>query len=289
MTRLTKWIRILAIHPRPFRLVAAKLLTWSRLSPLLTLQLDGYRLRFYPSNATLNLWVSPGSRVHGLELFRDYCAPGDVVIDVGANVGEVSLVVSQRVGDSGQVFAFEPVPRIYGYLRGNLQLNARRNVVTRNMALGASPGVVHMSNDRRDDMNRVVADGGITVPCSTLDRELPESVSPALIKIDVEGAELQVLKGGPQTLSRTACVNCEMWESHFRNFGHGMGDVIAFLRASGFATFVITAGPALRPVDASFAEPGGHELVALRDVAKFVARSGWPIAPVVTATAKGDS
>lgn len=286
---LTRWLRILATHPRPFRLVTAKLLTWSRLSPLLTLQLDGYRLRFYPSNATLNLWVSPESRVHGLELFRDYCGSGDVVVDVGANVGEVSLVVSGQVGVNGQVFAFEPVPRIYRYLQGNLQLNARTNVVARNLALGASAGVVHMSNDRRDDMNRVVADGGITVTCSTLDRELPEGISPALVKIDVEGAELQVLKGGPQTLSRTACVNCEMWESHFRRFGHEMGDVIAFLRASGFVTFVITDGPGLRPVDASFAEPGGHELVALRDVADFVRRSGWSIAPVATPTVMGDA
>ena len=277
---LTHRLSVVARHPRPVRLVVANLLAWSGLSPLFTLKLDDHRLRFYPSNATMNLWISPEGRMHGLELFRDYCAAGDVVVDVGANVGEVSIVVSLRVGPTGQVFAFEPAPRIYGYLRGNLDLNDCTNVVPRNMALAAAPGPVRMTDDRRDDMNRVTTDGSLLVPCSTLDLEVPAPFSPALLKIDVEGSELFVLKGGSGLLSRTACVNCEMWESHFRRNGYGMGDVIALLRDAGFRTFVIEPGPRLRPVDAAFAEPGGHELIAVRNVAEFAARTGWPVATV---------
>jgi len=271
------WLHVVFDHPRPLRFITAKFLAWSGLSQFLTLQLDGYQLRVYPSNATLNLWISAASRVHGLELFRDYCAAGDVVVDVGANVGEVSIVLSQKVGPGGQVFAFEPVPRIYGYLRGNLALNRCMNVITHNLALGAAAGSVRMTDDRRDDMNRVVRDGGITVPGSTLDLEVPESLSPALIKVDVEGTELFVLQGGPEVLSRTACVNCEMWELHFRRNGYSMGDLIAFMRDAGFVTFVIQQPRQLRPVDSSFADPGGHELVAVRDVANFLARTGWSL------------
>ncbi len=277
---LTHRLSVVARHPRPVRLMVAHVLAWSGLSPLFTLNLGDHRLRFYPSNATMNLWIAPEGRMHGLELFRDYCAAGDVVVDVGANVGEVSIVVSQRVGPTGQVFAFEPAPRIYGYLRGNLDLNDCTNVIPRNLALAASPGSVRMTDDRRDDMNRVTNDGSLSVPCSTLDLEVPAPLSPALLKIDVEGSELFVLKGGSGLLSRTACVNCEMWESHFRRNGYGMGDVIALLRDAGFCTYVIEPGPQLRPVDAGFAEPGGHELIAVREVAAFVARTGWSVATV---------
>jgi hypothetical protein len=84
-----------------------------------------------------------------------------------------------------------------------------------------------------------------------------------------------VLKGGLGLLSRTACVNCEMWELHFRRNGYGMGDVIGFLSDAGFSTFVIDAVSALRPVDRTFTKPGGHELVAVRDVADFLHRTGW--------------
>lgn len=272
---MMRWVRILLAHPRPFRLMLAKLLVWSGLCRFLTLQLDGYRLRFYPSNATTNLWISPRSRTHGLELFRDYCKPGDIVVDVGANVGEVSIVMSRGVGPSGRVLAFEPSPRVYGYLLGNLELNGCVNVTARNAALGAAAGMARMTDDRRDDMNRLSDDGRVRVECSTLDREVPADARPALIKIDVEGTELDVLKGGAAVLSRAACVNCEMWASHFERHGYTMGDLIAHLRAARFATFVIAPGPSLRPVDEQFSAPGGHELVAARDVDAFLRRTGW--------------
>jgi FkbM family methyltransferase len=274
---MIRWARILWNHPRPLRLAAAKLLVWSGWSSRFTLQLDGYRLRFYPSNATTNLWIDPQSRMHGLELFRDYCRPGDVAVDVGGNVGEVAIVMSQRVGVDGRVFAFEPSPRIYAYLRGNLELNGCSNVAARNAALGAAAGVVRMTDDRRDDMNHLTSDGGIAVQCSTLDAEIPADLHPALIKVDVEGTELQVLQGGAATLRRTACVNCEMWASHFQRHGYTMGALIGLLRDAGFATFIIDGARSLRPVDGSFAEPGGHELVAIRDVPAFLARTGWSL------------
>ena len=99
---LAHWIRVLGNHPRPLRLVAARVLQRTGLSRLFTIQLDGYALRFYPTNVSANLWINADSRFHDLSLFKDYCRPGDTVVDVGANIGEVSIVVSQRVGAAGQ-------------------------------------------------------------------------------------------------------------------------------------------------------------------------------------------
>lgn len=272
---LGHWLRVVANHPRPARLVAARFLEWTGLSPLLSIPLDGYRLRFYPTNLTSTLWINPSTRVHDLSLFKDYCRAGDTVVDVGANVGEVSIIASQRVGRGGRVFSFEPNPRIYRYLLGNLSLNHCANVMTFNEAVGAAPGAVRMSDEKWDDMNRIMESGSIEVPCSTLDARLGGS-NVALLKIDVEGSELRVLEGARSVLARTQCVNCEMGETHYRRYGYGMCDLIGFLQDQGFGTYV-SHERRLRRVDRTFGEPGGHELVAARDEQEFVRRTGWTI------------
>lgn len=275
--RLVHWARVIGRHPRPLRLIGARLLQLAGLSPLFTIRLDGYALRFYPTNVSANLWINPDSRFHDLSLFKDYCRPGDVIVDVGANIGEVSIIVSQRVGVNGQVVAFEPHPRIYCYLLGNLALNHCANVAARNLAIGSAPGTVRMTDDKRDDMNRIMSDGGIEVRCSTLDDELTQA-SIALLKVDVEGTELSVLKGAAATLQRTACVNCELIDQHCRRYGHTMGDVIGLLQQAGFQTFVTSGTRQLSPVDAGFSDGGAHELVAVRDRDDFMRRSGWQVA-----------
>ena len=273
---LAHWIRVLRNHPRPSRLVAARFLQWSGLSPLLTVKLDRYRLRFYPTNVSATLWINPKGRFHGLELFRDYCQPGDVSVDVGANIGEVSIILSQRAGVTGHVFGFEPNPRIHRYLLGNLSLNGCGNVTATNAAVGASPGTVRMSDAKHDDMNRVLGSGAIEVPCTTLDAAVPAKAI-ALVKVDVEGSELRVLEGARQTLTRAACVNCELSEEHYRRYGYGMTDVIAFLKAAGFRTYMIAGTRTLRAIDEGFSEAGVHELVAMRDPADFTRRTGWQL------------
>ncbi len=268
---------VLRRHPRPLRLIAARLLTSTGLSRLLTIGLDGYRLRFYPTNVSANLWITGDGRAHGLDLFKDYCRSGDVAVDVGANIGEVAIILSRRVGETGRVFAFEPNPRVYRFLLGNLALNGCRNVTPINLAVGARAGTVRMSNDKVDDMNRVVDDGTMEVPSTTLDaRELPDRI--AFLKVDVEGSELRVLEGAQRVLARTQCVNCEMRGDFYRRYGYDTSDVIGFLRTGGFQTFVIDGTRALRRIDDRFNADGGHELVALRDVDDFIRRTGWTVA-----------
>ena len=269
-------IRVLGNHPRPLRLVAARILASTGLSALFTIQLDGYALRFYPTNVSANLWINPGTHFHDLTLFEDYCRPGDTVVDVGANIGEVSIVASQRVGATGQVFAFEPQRRVYRYLLGNLSLNGCRNVTARNVALGSAPGTVRMSDDKQDDMNRITQSGAIEVTCSTLDAEVT-APSIALLKIDVEGSELSVLQGAAGVLARSSCVNCELIDDYCRRYGHTMGDVIGILQQAGFQTFIVPSPRQLRRVDSGFADAGAHELIGLRDPAEFAARTRWQL------------
>ena len=81
-----------------------------------------------------------------------------MVIDVGANVGFFTLLFSILVGQHGKVYAFEPHPRIYKYLRGNLALNTVKNVHTYNIALGSRNKTTHFSNNKTGDAKNLVVD-----------------------------------------------------------------------------------------------------------------------------------
>jgi FkbM family methyltransferase len=122
---------------------------------------------------------------------------GDVVFDVGANVGVYTLAFSRRTGPTGHVVAFEPLPRNLAFLRRHLQMNALTNVRVMPVAVSDRSGSALFREASHHAMGALDASGALTVPTVVLDAlvaqgELP---SPSLIKIDVEGAEVDVLRG----------------------------------------------------------------------------------------------
>jgi FkbM family methyltransferase len=146
--------------------------------------------------------------VEEYEAFRTATGPGDVVIDAGANTGAYTVLFAQWVGPQGRVFAFEPVPRIARALRAQVALNGltgRVRVVE--AALGESEGTLTMTAPGMVGINRRALSTDSTrhrlnVPSVSLDRFCQQrSLAPAVLKIDVEGAELDVLRGARQVLS----------------------------------------------------------------------------------------
>lgn len=139
--------------------------------------------------------------------FQELLKPGDCVWDVGANVGLYTLAFSDRIGNDGYVFAFEPSPINYASLLG--ACGALSNVRVLNIGLGASEGVVAFQQgaDKLGATSRVVPGevGGaqVAVQISSAD-ELIRNGSvkmPNAIKIDVEGFEPEVIEGLSVALS----------------------------------------------------------------------------------------
>jgi len=131
--------------------------------------------------------------------------PGSVVYDVGANVGFYTLLAAKLAGTSGRVVAFEPLPRNLAFLKQHLRINDVSNVVVVPGALANTNGVCAFDETGEPSMAKLQPDGGMKVEVATLDQmvavlELPD---PDVIKIDVEGAELDVLQGGENVLRRT--------------------------------------------------------------------------------------
>jgi FkbM family methyltransferase len=122
---------------------------------------------------------------------------GDVVYDVGANVGFYSLLASLLVGETGHVFSFEPLPDNLRELKRHLQLNHVRNCTVIEAAVSSVDGeaAFDLSNDRCT--GHLAETGTLRVRTLTLDRLIQDAGMrpPSLIKIDIEGAEYECLRG----------------------------------------------------------------------------------------------
>jgi len=129
---------------------------------------------------------------------------GDVVYDIGANIGVITVLLAKHNGGCAEkIFSFEPDPKNFRQLNGNVEANAlQQRVSTHSVALGASEGEVslHIRGDAGEGRHSISESKGatdtITVPLMTVSGFARDSGSPPdLIKIDVEGAEGQVLAG----------------------------------------------------------------------------------------------
>jgi FkbM family methyltransferase len=139
-------------------------------------------------------------------VFRQIVKAGDVVVEVGANIGGYTLFLAEHVGPSGVVFAFEPQRILFQSLCGNMALNSIPNVFCFQQAVGSAPGQIIVPNidyGHKGNFGGVALGSyrnGEAVRVVTLD-----SLGLArcnFIKCDVEGMEEEVLKGATATLAR---------------------------------------------------------------------------------------
>lgn len=130
--------------------------------------------------------------------------PGDVFVDVGANIGYYTLLGSRCVGETGQVIAIEASPSIYALLCANVRTNRERNINTMNCAAGDVAGEIAIYKAAAENIGQsstlAWTDHAVfeaKVPVKPLCDLIPDHQIAAVrvVKIDVEGAEYRVLQG----------------------------------------------------------------------------------------------
>jgi FkbM family methyltransferase len=171
---------------------------------------------------------------------------GDTVIDVGANAGFFSLLAASRVGASGRVLAFEPVPAVRAVLEANLRLNHMSHVALHAVALADRPGTLTLyegpAAHRGLSSIRPLAHSPRTheVHARPLDDWLPELPPVKLVKIDVEGAEHHVLAGMRALIERDApLLVVEVTDAYLRKMGQSATLLFETLASLGYRMFVI--------------------------------------------------
>lgn len=168
--------------------------------PVLSGPLRG--MRWIVGSAPAGAWVGTLERAK-LKQVVGRLQRGMTVWDVGANVGLYTLPSARAVGPTGRVYAFEPMPRNLGLLRRHLAINRLSNVEIYGVGVGDTGGILRMAEG--DSPSEFHADpaGRWQVPAVTVDDWLAASGSPSpdVVKIDVEGSEGAVLRGGARTFT----------------------------------------------------------------------------------------
>jgi len=142
-----------------------------------------------------------------LRIIERFVRPGDVCLDIGANVGAITLALARVAGRTGKVFALEPSPVIFERLRLNMALNPVLDGVVNIYQIGISdqPGFLKWKEDLNNRGNGgLMGEEGISVPVITLDDFCRRNsvTQVRFIKVDVEGMEFEVFQGAKATLRK---------------------------------------------------------------------------------------
>ncbi len=141
--------------------------------------------------------------------------PGDTFVDIGAYMGLYSIAASRHVQPGGKVFAFEPNPASFGTLNTHIKLNSASAVVAVNAAVGEKPGTAWFTKGQASENHLMQEPGAFVeqVRLVSLDTFF-HSQTVDILKIDVEGFEEGVLKGGLQLLRSKNCPRVIYIEVH---------------------------------------------------------------------------
>ncbi|MFN3592070.1 MAG: FkbM family methyltransferase [Thermaurantiacus sp.] len=190
--------------------------------------------RFHVRGNSDDFWhVLPSREPAIVETVRQLVGPGDTFVDAGANIGFYSVQAARRAGEHGHVIAVEMMPDTADILRAQVQRNRLANVRVVEAALSDTEGdevLAHVSSGRYGQASLVAhaADAkSVRVTTTTLAQLLADVPRVALMKMDLEGAELSALVGGRPALPRIEAI---IFEAHTR-----AGEVAMFLAEAGFA------------------------------------------------------
>ncbi|HEX2438754.1 MAG TPA: FkbM family methyltransferase [Methylomirabilota bacterium] len=205
-------------------------------------------------------------------LFHRYLKPGMTVLDIGAHIGQYTMVASLLVGTSGHVHSFEPDPDTFALLRRNCRDNGLGNVTLNALALTEAPTIQTFYFSYGEDIGsnslaepRFFSGRTAQVQCIRLaDYIRTRNLDRVhFVKMDVEGAELGVLRGGGDLFEGTArpILVMEFEEERQRAFGQSCATLGAWLTARGYRLFRI--GPELTPYRPSASDPRSLNILGL--------------------------
>jgi len=183
-------------------------------------------------------------------LFMATLKPGDIVVDIGANFGMYTLGAAKRLVSGGKVLAFEPDARSMSLLKENIRLNKFENLVTcLDVCVGSYDGKVDFfaaadpSFSGIYDTNRSETTGCLSLPIRRLDSVMQEHGVTRVnkIKIDVEGAEHEVLKGAAETLANSdALIMLEISPKNLdKDRVEQLAGMLGMLETQGYVSFLI--------------------------------------------------
>lgn len=245
---------------RRARLEISKLFLSSKGLKIQSLDIEGFKLL-----ARINEDVGRSMKVLGnyevpeSRFFRNTVKDGDICFDVGANVGFFAILMAQSV-QQGQVYCFEPIRLNAKLIEVSSELNSLENIIVENFAIGSKNCETQFVVSEDSAYSSIVDTGRsprnetCRVPLRTLDSYVQDRGIPRidLLKIDVEGAEADVIRGAIKVLSeptmRPRYIMIELANSNLVAFGEKVESVVAMLEELDYRANSIAANGSLVPI-----------------------------------------
>jgi FkbM family methyltransferase len=181
------------------------------------------------------------------DLIRKLVKSGDIVVDVGANIGYFTLIFAQLVGEHGKVLAFEPDNKLFRILEANIQNNGYKNVTLFRKGLSDQNTSAILYLDKYNNLdNRIYASSSaaeeVEIQLVKLDDFISEYTSHVdLIKIDIQGAEGLAFRGMQNVIRTNPKIKIvtEFWPWSLKQAGTEPDEFIRFLSNEGFSFYDI--------------------------------------------------
>ncbi len=208
------------------------------------------KLKLYTDSVLSRVIYQQSFEEEELAFYRKFIKPGFVVLDIGANIGLHVLYAAKLAGENGYVHAFEPVKKTFSRLQENIAINRVTNITAHNMAVSDTTGTaeINISTEGFDAWNSIAGQanaghqfGRETIQTITLDEFCVKKMGTTkvdLIKIDTEGWEANVLKGGAKYLTENSpMLLVEYAQDILDNFGRTTGEIYDILTGYGYTLY----------------------------------------------------
>jgi FkbM family methyltransferase len=202
---------------------------------------NDFKFDFHIVNETAKSWYDGSANQWMPE--REWCvsrlSEGMTVVDCGAHHGMLSIIFANAVGRSGRVFAYEPLPSNAIVIQQNAVLNHQDNVVVRAVGVGDMNATTTVNLNASntvivDDSGEPASNTGEPITVVRLDDDLDPATKIDFIKIDVEGHDLQALRGMSRILGQCPAIDLELHNFIFQDKASTLRQIIAILEPLGY-------------------------------------------------------
>lgn len=210
------------------------------------IEIEGHKL-FLDKFDSLNLFMRGSFEEFETEIVKKIIKKGDIVLDVGANIGYYTLIFAKLVGKNGKVFSFEPDPTNFDLLTKNVKINGYENVILVRKALSYKTGKTNLFLSNTNAGDHMIVDtkenrDTVEIEMTTGDdyfRDFSEQLN--FIKMDVQGAEIDALRGMSSLLQKINDIKImiEFAPKWLKNFGYDPLKLLNYLREYDFKLFEI--------------------------------------------------